>query len=146
MVVAGGIELRALVYELTTTTGRIPLIADLTHVLGASVSTVRTLLRQLARDHVLVLQPGSDEILMAMPFSAVPTAFEVETERFRTYGNCVWDAIGIGSMLGETVRVRTSCPCCSVSIVIDTDRLPDDGSIAHFAVPPARWWDNVAFT
>ena len=82
MVVAGGIELRALVYELTTTTGRIPLIADLTHVLGASVSTVRTLLRQLARDHVLVLQPGSDEILMAMPFSAVPTTFEVETERF----------------------------------------------------------------
>ena len=127
-------------------TGRIPLIDDLSRELGGPHDEVRAVLRQLARDHMLVLQPGSDEILMAMPFSAVPTTFEVETERFRTFGSCVWDAFGVGSMLGQAVRINTACPCCSVSIVIDTDRFPDDGSIAHFGVPAARWWDDVAFT
>ena len=127
-------------------TGRIPSIDELSQELGLPSETVRALLRQLARDHMLVLQPGSDEILMAMPFSAVPTTFEVETERFRTFGSCVWDAFGVGSILGQPARIRTACPCCSVSIIIDTDRLPDDGSIAHFGVPAARWWDDVAFT
>ena len=140
------VQVRSRVYECAMTTGRVPLIADLCREFDESAEAVCTLLRQLAHDHMLVLQPGSDEILMAMPFSAVPTTFEVETERFRTFGSCVWDAFGIGSMLGRPVRIRTSCPCCSVSIVLDTDRLPDDGSLAHFAIPAARWWDDVAFT
>jgi len=140
------VDVRADVYEWVTSTGRVPLVADLSRELGVSADVVRTLLQQLAQAHMLVLQPGSAEILMAMPFSAVPTTFEVETARYRTFGNCVWDAFGIGSMLGQAVRIRTSCPCCGVSLVIDTDRLPDDGSIAHFALPAARWWDDVAFT
>ena len=81
--------------------------------------------------------------LLALP---QPYSFDLSTERYRTFGNCVWDAFGIGSMIGQAVRIRTSCPCCSVSLVIGTDRLPDDESIAHFALPAARWWDDVAFT
>jgi hypothetical protein len=140
------VDVRACVYESAMMTGRIPLIDDLSRALGVPDDEVRALLRQLAQDHMLVLQPGSGEILMAMPFSAVPTTFEVETGRFWTFGSCVWDAFGVGSMLSQTVRIRTACPCCSVSIIIDTDRVPDDGSIAHFGVPAARWWDDVAFT
>ena len=140
------VDVRGHVYGSVTSSGRVPLIADLSREFDVSADDVRTLLRQLAQDHMLVLQPGSDEILMAMPFSAVPTSFDVETERYRTFGSCVWDAFGVGSMIGQPVRIRTSCPCCSVSLVIDTDRLPDDGSIAHFALPAARWWDDVAFT
>jgi alkylmercury lyase-like protein len=137
---------RALVYDSAMKTGIIPSAPALAKAIGAPVDELRLLLRQLAQDHMLVLQPGNDEILMAMPYSAVPTTFVVETDRYQAFANCIWDAFGIGSMIGQAVTIRTSCPCCGFQLLVDTNRPLEDGAIAHFGVPAARWWENVTFT
>jgi hypothetical protein len=59
--------------------------------------------RQLGDGHVYVLEPGDPTRLrMANPFSAAPIAFRVEAGGKGYYGNCVWDALGVVSMMGGT--------------------------------------------
>ncbi len=85
---------------------------------------------------------------MANPLSAVPTAFRVQTPRGEFWGNCIWDGLGVVSMLGGDGTVETHCPDCEepMALRVEGRRLDDGEGIAHFAVPAARWWDNIGFT
>ena len=102
----------------------------------------------LAAGHVLVLQPERDEILMANPFSAVPTAFAGETDAHSYWGNCVWDALGILAMLGRDGRLLTSCADCGDALALEVrgGALGGDAGVAHFSIPAKHWWDDIAFT
>ena len=62
-----------MVYEMTMRAGAPPLIDDVAQVLAISPDEAAASLRRLAEAHILVLQPGSGEVLMAAPYSAVPT-------------------------------------------------------------------------
>jgi predicted RNA-binding Zn-ribbon protein involved in translation (DUF1610 family) len=103
---------------------------------------------RLAQAHVLALQPDSGELLMASPFSAVPTAFRVRSGGKSWWGNCIWDALGILVMVGRDGSVQTSCPDCGEELLIDvaSDRLTSTDAVVHFAVPAARWWEDIVFT
>ncbi len=145
----GDIEVRALVYDLTMKIGRPPLAAELAARLGRAQHEVEAALWRLAESRVVVLADGTPEILMASPFSAVPTAFLVETDGgLDAYGNCIWDALGIPVMLGELATVFTSCGDCGGSMQLRA--LPDGTvggvGIVHFAVPARHWWDDIVFT
>src|SRR3712207_8826731 len=52
-----------------------------------------TLFRSLHDAHALVVDDDG-ELLMAAPFSAVPTPFGVEAAGRRWHANCAWDAFG----------------------------------------------------
>jgi hypothetical protein len=85
---------------------------------------------------------------MAPPFSAVPTPFRVAAAGREYFANCVWDAFGIPAALHRDADVEASCACCGepMSLAVRDGRpLPAPG-IAHFAVPAARWWDDIAYT
>jgi hypothetical protein len=103
---------------------------------------------RLAEAHVLVLQPQSGQVLMANPFSAVPTAYRVISGGMQWWGNCIWDALGILAMIAQDGAVETSCPDCGegVTLSISAGRLSDADGIVHFAVPAAHWWDDIVFT
>ena len=102
---------------------------------------------------MLVLQEEDQEILMANPFSAVPTPFLVEVGERSWWGNCIWDALGIGAMVKGDPRITTGCGDCNDAMVLEVrdgalhleGGEPGDG-IIHFSVPARRWWDNVKFT
>ena len=68
-------ETRCAVYEATVAEGMPPTIARLEALLQRSTTAVRESLERLALAKALVLQAESREILMAEPFSAVPTPF-----------------------------------------------------------------------
>jgi hypothetical protein len=76
-----------------------PTIARTASALSTPPDDVEASLQRLADGHVLVLQRGTGEILMANPFSAVPTPFLVRSGDRSWYGNCIWDALGIPAML-----------------------------------------------
>jgi hypothetical protein len=98
---------------------------------------------------VIVLAPGTDEIWMAAPFSALATPFRVHVGERAYWGNCIWDALGIVALLGGTGSVRFNCPDCGDPLAIDVrDREPITGDdlLVHFAVPAARWWEDIGFT
>ena len=140
--------LRRHVYTMTLGQGVPPTIAELAASASLSVSDARDGLERLAAGRVLVLQPESGEILMAPPFSAVPTPFVVTTSRYDAYANCAWDALGVPVMLHQPARVTTGCACCGEAITLEVslDGPPGSGEVVHFAVPAARWWHDIVFT
>jgi hypothetical protein len=141
-------QVRAYVYDTIFTHGAIPTLDATATALASDPDEVATAFRRLAERHVLVLQEGSDEILMANPFSAVPTPFQVETGGRTYWSNCIWDALGILAMLKQDGRVVTCCGDCNAAMALTVrDGAPVDApGIGHFSVPAKRWWDNIVFT
>lgn len=141
-------DLRKCVYDITVKRGSSPTVAELATAAGATLADVRAGLARLADAHVFVLQPASGEILMAPPFSAVPTPFVVRTRPHQSYANCAWDALGVSVMLREPAQIISACGCCGEAITVHTSMHgpPQGEGVMHFAVPAIRWWDDIVFT
>jgi hypothetical protein len=142
-------EVRLAVYRTIVADGLPPSAQALAAGLGIATADVEDSLRRLADAHVFVLQPATSSIWMAAPFSAVPTPFEVTVGERRYYANCVWDALGIPACLHADARIDTSCPDCAAPMRLgvrdDALQEPADG-VVHFAVPAAKWWEDIGAT
>ncbi len=145
---ANDIEVRRLTYDTFINTGRAPSIADLAATLGAPPASVTESLRRLDEAHMLVLQRGSGEILMANPFSAVPTPFQVESGGISYWGNCIWDSFGVAAMLRRDAAILAACGDCgeAMQLTIEDGNLAHAEGILHFAIPARRWWENIVYT
>ena len=134
------------VYDHTMRSGIPPLSHEIATALALPLDEVFASLGRLGAAHILVLQPDRGEILMANPFSAVPTPFQVEVNGLSTYGNCIWDALGIAAMLDADARIRTSCGDCGTSMEVEVAAGAVRGEgIMHFAIPALHWWDDIVF-
>jgi hypothetical protein len=104
--------------------------------------------RDLHAAHALVLDPATDEIRMAHPFSAVPTSYRVQADGRSWYANCAWDAFGICAALHTDGAIEASCPDCGERLAVDVrDQQPsDDQLVFHCLVPARHWWDDIVFT
>lgn len=144
----GDQDLRHHVYSATAAHGRPPLSSDVAASLGIDRAEVLEGFRRLFARRLLFLAPDTGEIVMAPPFSAVPTPFLVAAGGKRYFGNCVWDAYGIAAALQADATVEASCACCGQPMTLevrDGRALPAPG-VAHFAVPAAHWWDDLPYT
>ena len=142
------LDVRREVYDGFLTAGRALSIGEIARRLSRRDQEVGEALQRLAGAHALVLQPASGEVLMANPFSAVPTAFVVSSPGRSWWGNCIWDGLGILAMLGADGSVATACPDCgeALTLSVRNGRVEGDPCLAHFAVPARSWWDDVFFT
>jgi hypothetical protein len=140
-------RVRRQVYDVTLRRGTPPTLAATAEGLGVSSQGVAASFQRLAAGRVLVLAPDSGEILMANPFSAVPTPFLVEFEDYACYGNCIWDAMGTIAMRGRDARIKTSCGDCGapMEVRIISQALHSPHGVAHYALPARRWWDDIVF-
>jgi alkylmercury lyase-like protein len=134
------------VYEVTMRGGRPPAARDLAAELGIFTDEILQSFQRLAGARVLVLQHEGGEILMANPFSAVPTPFAVEAAGVSSFGNCIWDALGIPAMLGSDGRITASCGDCGTAaeVVVEGGKVRGEG-IVHFAIPARDWWKDIVF-
>ena len=141
-------RVRVHVYESFVARGRPPTTAETAETLGVGEDEAADAYRRLEETRVVVLAPGTLDIWMANPLSAVPTPFRVETERGSFWGNCAWDGLGVIAMLGGDGRLVTSCPDCSepLEFLVRGRALDPTDAVVHFAVPARRWWANIAFT
>ena len=140
--------MRVHLYERFVEDGRPPAVAETAAALGLEEEVAAEAYRRLAEAHVIVLEPETTTVRMAAPLSAVPTSFRVETERGAFFGNCIWDGLGAVAMLGRNGRVVTRCPDCREPLVFtvrDGELEPLD-AVVHYAVPAARWWDDIGFS
>jgi len=136
------------VYRRLLSDGHAPAAAEIGGRLAFSTADGEAALRRLADGRMLVLRPGTTEVLMANPLSAIPTSFRVETPRGAWWGNCIWDALGIPAMLRTDARVVTRCPDCDepLTLSLEGGRLLEPTGVIHFQVPATRWWDDIVFT
>jgi hypothetical protein len=135
-------------YERFVEDGRPPSVAATAAALGLGESEAAEAYRRLHEAHVIVLAPGTADVWMAAPLSAVPTPFKVATERGSFFGNCIWDGLGTVAMLGRSGRVETTCPDCREPLAFEVrdGQLEPVDAVVHYAVPAARWWDDIGFS
>lgn len=141
---------RLFVYEHFATTGTSPSLDDAAAAAECTTSEIETSLTRLESEHhALTLAPTTSNIWMAHPFSAVPTAFRVESTEVSYWANCAWDAVSIPSMLRLDARVEARCAESGDAIELDFrggEIADDTEGVVHFVVPPRRFWDNVGYT
>lgn len=138
---------RLFVYHHFVKTTQAPNLAAIAAAVKRTPDAVTSALKRLAELHALVLAPASVNIWMAHPFSAVPTAYPVEIADRTYWANCAWDAAGILSLVGGGGESRTRCADCGQEIVFAVrDGHVHGQAVVHYAVPPKRFWENVAYT
>ncbi len=140
-------KVRLHVYNHFIKSGRAPTLTEAAEALGSTAPEVQAAYQRLADGKALVLQENR-EILMAEPFSAVPTPFVVESGKRSWWANCIWDALGVPAMLKDDARIFTSCGCCGDAMALEVKerKLLGSSGVAHFAVPARDWWKDVVFT
>jgi hypothetical protein len=142
-------RVRLAVLSRTIETTKVPSTLELAAELSLPESQVAEAYVGLAESHVYVLEPSDrTRLRMANPFSAVPTAFSVATQGRVYFGNCVWDSLGIVSLLGGEGTVETSCPECGQRLVLRVTgrHLVEGEGVVHFSVPARHWWDDIIYT
>jgi DNA-binding transcriptional MocR family regulator len=134
------------IYRALLEHGRAPSVASLASRLEVTVSQVTASLRALAGAHAIVLRPGTDELWMAHPFSAIQTDFAVRSGGRTWFANCVWDGLSILALVGDGT-LDTHSPATGEPLRFEVrDRIVSGEGLVHFLVPAARFWDDIAFT
>ena len=141
-------RVRVHLYESFVAAGRPPTVAETAAALGVGEPDTEDAYRRLEQNRVIVLAPGTLDVWMANPLSAVPTAFRAEPERGSYWGNCAWDGLGVIAMLGGEGRLAATCGDCGepLELRVRGGALERSAAVSHFAVPARRWWENIAFT
>ena len=138
---------RMAIYTAIEQTGTAPSSAGLARAHSLDTGEVDAAYRALADGHVIVLEPDTQTIRWAPPFSLVATPFRVHRGRSSWFAPCAWDAFGIPAALEGDARIDASCAWSGESIAcgVEHDRAYGDGVI-HLVVPAAQFWDDIFFT
>ena len=124
--------------------------AETGEALGLAEKEVAEAYERLHDAHALVLDPGTTEIRMLNPFSAVETPYRVDAGGRSWFGNCAWDALGIlGALHAEEGHVVSACPDCGEQLELEVaggELVGGVDLLVHFVVPARRWWDDIVFT
>ena len=136
-------------YELIsglTHSGACPTNTDLALRFGATTSEIDDLLRALADMHGVVLHPHRPAPWIVHPFSITPTINWIEGRGRSWWAPCIWCAFGVATLVGGEVRLhsRYGAECDPIIIPVrDGQPLGFESVVVHFAIRPARAWDNV---
>lgn len=142
-------EVRLHIYNTFLSAGTPPSVSETARALEISADDAGASFDRLASGRVIVFEPGTRDVRMAAPLSAIPTRFNVRLNDGRAYyANCVWDALGVMAMLARDGVVDATCADCdeSVELRIENGELAASTAVVHFAVPAARWWEDIVFT
>lgn len=137
------------IYSTLAESGAAPTSGEIARALDASPAAVEEAFRGLHAKRLLLPEPGDPtRIRMAPPFSGIETPFRVRAQGRRYYANCVWDALGIPAALHADGRVEAADGHTGEAMELE---VRDGGVVArpcaiHFAVPAARWWDDIVYT
>lgn len=141
-------EIRAFVYQHFAETTQPPLVEetasrfDLTHEQAASAY------KELHQRHGFFLEPGTHNILMANPFSAVETAFKVYAGYKTYFANCAWDSLGIPAALHADAEIQAACAQSgeTIRLTVSRQQVQDSDALVHFLIPFKNWYNDLTFT
>jgi alkylmercury lyase-like protein len=142
-------QVKLAIYEITAETGSVPNSSQVSRKIDVDENEVLAAFQHLHAKRLLLPEPDDPHrIRMAPPFSGVPTRFPVEANGRQYYANCVWDAYGIAAALHCDAISRASDGHTGEPLTLEvTNGKPVlEPYVAHFAVPAARWWDDLIFT
>jgi hypothetical protein len=137
------------IYETLAETTHAPSTFEVARALDAPLPEVQAAFERLHQKRLLVPEPDDpSRIRMAPPFSGVPTPFRVTARGQVYYGNCAWDALGVSAALHADAVIEGEDGYSAEPMrleVRDGHPVPEP-CVIHFAVPVARWWDDIIYT
>jgi hypothetical protein len=144
------LELRSLIYQQIVDTGSVPRRSDLRSAID-DPDVLDARLRSLHEAHMIVLDDRPDqvgEIRMALPFSAEPTNFQVETQRGAWHANCAWDSLAVAAALHEDAHITSTWNDTDKPLERDIKggRLDNPDGFIEFQIPAHQWWDDIVET
>lgn len=120
--------------------GRPPRIDEIAERGNLSEDRVRALLRKLQLRDLVGLEPGTDAIRYAYPFTQAETGHLVWLKGKVLYALCAIDALGVGAMYCTDATVQSTCRMCREMIRVETG----DGGRSLLSVSPSDaivWYD-----
>lgn len=141
--------IRKFVFDHFLQHARPPVIEELMQKFQLSRTKSYEYLKQLEAARHLKLVPGTQRILMAWPFSAIPTPFHVTLGDGRNYfANCAWDAVAFQVMLKEELGIYSYCHHCAEPLSMKlsnqgVESMHPEGVLVYLALPAAKWWDDI---
>jgi Alkylmercury lyase len=144
-------ELRKYIFDSFIQDARAPLIEEIMKRFGLGREEAGRLLRDLQSAHHILLLPGTHRILMANPFSNLPTPFRVTANSKVYYANCAWDAIALHLVLELDTRIHSYCHHCGTAIEFGLSggkRSSDEGgnALVYLGTPVSKWYENLLLT
>ncbi len=137
------------IYDTLARTAQAPTTFEVAQALKAPLEEVKAAFQRLQQKRLLVPEPSDPSRLrMAPPFSGVKTPFRVMIQDKVYYANCAWDALGIPAALHQDAVVEASDGQSGEPITLEirnTKPVPQP-CVIHFAVPAARWWEDIIYT
>jgi hypothetical protein len=141
-------RMRYLIYQGFARTGAPPSIDDLAAALDLAPEAALATLREPGRGPAVTLTDDGRGVLMANPFSAVPTPFRVNAGGVDAWANCAWDMLGIPAALGTdaTIHATDARDGSPAELRVEAGRLTGDHGIVHFLKPFRTWYDDIVDT
>ena len=143
-------DVRSTIAESIREHSAVPSLTGVAERMAATETAVSDAFGRLAAARVMILRPGTTEVLSFNPFAAGPTDFRVRSAGRDWWGLCAWDAFGIPAALGSDGVVQAACAdVCGVPLEV---RLAGDavgaldGVVMGFALPAREWWKDIIFT
>jgi DNA-binding transcriptional MocR family regulator len=137
------------IYETIARTTRAPTTKDVAEALQVQLAEVEAAFERLHQRRLLVPEPGEPtHIRMAPPFSGIETAFRVNVQERSYYANCAWDALGVPAALHQDAVIEAADGFSGEPIKLEVKGgapFPQP-CVIHFAVPAAKWWDDIILT
>ena len=140
---------RAFIYEHFAESTCAPAIDDIARRFDITSEQAGQALATLHERHALFLEPGTTNVRLANPFSAIPTPFKVDVRGKSYWANCAWDCFGIVVALhASEASIYSTCAHSgsALCISITHDQIISMGEIVHVFVPFQHWYDDLVFT
>jgi hypothetical protein len=144
-------QVRLHIYRFFVEHSRPPTVSETAQAFQITDDEARTAYQRLHDAHTLLLDPGTTEVRMANPLSAVETPYRVTVNGRTYFANCAWDSIGIPAMLGadatiEAVYTNRDGSQSPAHYATEGGTLRGDDGLVHFPLPFHRWYDNQIHT
>ena len=144
-------QIRLHIYQFFVEHARPPTTAETAGAFGIAEEDARQAYQRLHDGHTLLLDPGTTEVRMANPLSAIETPYRVTVNGRMLYANCAWDSLGIPAMLDadatiDTVYTDAGGSGTPAHYAVVNGTLRGDDGIVHFPLPFRRWYDNQIHT
>jgi hypothetical protein len=143
-------DVRITIAECIRERGAVPSLAEVADRVAAPTEDVAEAFGRLGAARVMILRPGTTEILSFNPFAAGPADFRVRSAGREWSALCAWDAFGVVAALKDDGLVLGRCAdVCGVPLEV---RLAGDaigaldGVVMQFALPAREWWKDIVFT
>ena len=141
-------QMRYLIYQGFANTGTPPTIEQLAADLDLAEGDALDALRDLGARHSVFLTDDRRGVLMANPFSAVPTPFRVTAYGVDYWANCAWDMLGVPAALGTdaTIHATYATDNAPAELHVAGGKVHGADGIVHFLKPFRTWYDDIRHT